>query len=165
MTPDQNTDHLITLKEWAQQCGYSHGYVVHVMPRYYPDFPAPEKTRRGSGEKGGGGGSNLYDPAKLAPFEPRGNPPVELPEEDLVKEVTLGGFAALLGVDTKNVVAIKNHRPDTLPPTVDGQRHWYPRARYRVRDLLLMWNSRPGRGRGSNKRRTPLPWQAPKDTS
>ncbi|MEU5859123.1 hypothetical protein [Nocardiopsis dassonvillei] len=162
MQPHENE--LITLKEWAQRCGYSHGYVVHVMPRYYPDFPAPERTRHGATDKGGGGGSNLYDPAKLAPFEPRGTTPVELAEEDLNKQVTLGGFAALVGVNVKSVVHIKNHRPDTLPPTIDGQRHWYPQARYYARDLLLMWNSRPGRGRGSDKRRPPLPWQAPNET-
>jgi hypothetical protein len=156
---------LITLKEWAERCGYSQGYAVHVMPRYYPGFPAPEHTRRGASERGGGGGSNLYDPAKLAPFEPRRPDSVELAEQDLVKQVTLGGFAALIGVSAKTVVHIKNHRPDTLPPTVDGQRQWYPHARYHVRDLLLMWNSRPGRGRGSDKRRPPLPWQSEADAA
>ncbi|GAB3214227.1 hypothetical protein GCM10027294_52850 [Marinactinospora endophytica] len=150
---------LITLKEWAARNGYSHSYAVHVMPRYYPDFPAPEKTRQGATEKGGGGGSNLYDPAKPGPFTPRRPDPVELPEEDLDKQVTLGDFAKLIAVNPGSVIQIKDDRPDTLPPTVDGRRQCYPRARYFARDLLIMWNSRPGRGSGSDKRRPPLPWQ------
>lgn len=160
---EEDGEGLVTLKEWAARCGYSHGCVVHVMPRHYPDFPAPERTRRGASTKGGGGGSNLYDPAKLVPFEPHGPDPVELAEQDLDKEVTLGGFAALLGVNARAVNQIKDHRPDTLPPTVDGSRSWYPRARYYARDLLVMWNSRPGKGDGSDKRRPPLPWQVAGD--
>lgn len=85
---EEDGEGLVTLKEWAARCGYSHGYVVHVMPRHYPDFPAPERTRRGASTKGGGGGSNLYHPAKLVPFEPHGPDPVELAEQDLDKEVT-----------------------------------------------------------------------------
>ncbi|MFI2225529.1 hypothetical protein [Streptomyces fradiae] len=151
----------VTLKERAAQVGYSHGYVVHVMPRYYPDFPAPERPRRGMGDKGGGGGSALYDPAKLEPYRPRRPAPVEPAGEDLDREVTLGGFARLIGVDGRSVTQIKDDRPDTLPDTVD-RRRWYPRARYHVRDLLLMWNSRPGQGSGSDRRRPPLPWTAPR---
>ncbi|QVJ03472.1 hypothetical protein KGD82_27695 (plasmid) [Nocardiopsis eucommiae] len=159
--PDHKIEDLITLKEWAARCGYSHDYVVRVMPRYYPDFPAPERARLGASARGGGGGSNLYDPAKLAPFEPHGPDPVELDEEDLDKQVTLGGFAKLIGVNTGSVTQIKDDRPDTLPFTVDGQRHWYPRAKYHARDLLLMWNNRPGAGAGSDKRRPALPWHRP----
>ncbi|MDA8368312.1 MAG: hypothetical protein M0026_00375 [Nocardiopsaceae bacterium] len=155
---EEKCKRLVTLKEWAEEFGYSHAYVVHVMPRYYPDFPEPEQRRYGSTEKGGGGGSNLYDPKKLEKFRPRRQDPVELPEEELDKEVTLGGFAALIGVPGSSVTQIKDDRPDTFPNTVDGRR-WYPRAKYYVRDLLLMWNSRPGRGRGSDKRRPELPWQ------
>ncbi|MFD3731008.1 hypothetical protein [Streptomyces sp. NPDC058632] len=147
----------VTLKEWAAQVGYSHGYVVHVMPRHYPGFPAPERARRGVSDKGGGGGSAWYDPVKLEPFRPQRADPVELREEDLDREVTLGGFARLIGVDGRSVTQIKDDRPDTLPNTVDGRR-WYPRARFHARDLLLMWNSRPGPGPGSDKRRPPLPW-------
>lgn len=147
----------VTLKEWAAAVGYSHGYVVHVMPRAYADFPAPEQPRRGVSAKGGGGGSALYDPAKLEPFRPSRPAPVELAQEDLDREVTLGGFAKLIGVDGRSVSQIKDDRPDTLPNTVDGQR-WYPRARFFARDLLLMWNSRPGPGPGSDKRRPALPW-------
>lgn len=156
MSPEDGE--LVTLKEWAQQCGYSYDYVMHSMRRHYPDFPEPERRRKGDAGKGGGTGNNLYDPAKLERFKPRGPAPVELPDEDLVKQVTLGGFAALLGVNTGTINKIKDHRPDTLPDTVDGQR-WYPRARYHVRDLLLMWNSRPGKGSGSDRRRPVLPWQ------
>ncbi|KIH99700.1 hypothetical protein LP52_05515 [Streptomonospora alba] len=158
--PETPSAGLITLKEWVGQCGYSHSYVVHVMPRYYPDFPAPERTRQGATDKGGGGGSNLYDSAKLEPFRPRRPDPVELPAEFLDEQVTLGRFARMIGVHGRSVSQIKDQRPDTVPPTVDGSRHWYPRARYFVRDLLLMWNSRPGRGQGSDKRRPRLPWQA-----
>lgn len=161
MEPDQETGDLITLKAWAEQCGYSHSYAVQVMPRYYPGFPAPEQTRRGATAKGGGGGSNLYDPAKLEPFRPRGPDPVEVAEEHLNKQVTLGGFARLIGVNDRSVTQIKDQRPDTLPPTAGGSRHWYPRARYFVRDLLLMWNSRPGHGPGSDKRRPVMPWHIP----
>lgn len=156
---DQSDGQLVTLREWARSCGYSHHYAVQVMPRYYPDFPAPERTRQGATSKGGGGGSNLYDPAKLDTFRPRGPEPVELDEEDLNKQVTLGGFARMIGATDRSLTQIKDQRPDTLPPTVDGSRHWYPRARYFARDLLLMWNSRPGHGRGSDKRRPVLPWQ------
>ncbi|RNL80725.1 hypothetical protein [Halostreptopolyspora alba] len=151
-------DGLITLEEWAAQCGYTYSYVLHAMRQHYPDFPEPEQRRRGDVGRGGGSGNNLYDPAKLERFKPRRPDPVELPEEDLVKQVTLGGFAALIGVNGRAVNQIKDQRPDTLPDTVDGQR-WYPRAKYHVRDLLLMWNSRPGKGSGSDKRRPPLPWQ------
>ncbi|MQS08812.1 hypothetical protein [Streptomyces alkaliphilus] len=155
---DGNTEkRLVSLKEWAARVGYSHGYVVHVMPRTYPDFPAPRRPRRGMSAKGGGGGSALYDPDELELFRPRRPDPVELSEEDLDREVTLGGFARLIGVDGRSVSQIKDDRPDTLPNTVDGQR-WYPRALFRARDLLLMWNSRPGQGPGSDKRRPPLPW-------
>ncbi|RCV49125.1 hypothetical protein [Marinitenerispora sediminis] len=154
---DDGTEPLVTLKEWAARHGYSHDYVVHVMPRYYEDFPAPEQPRRGVTEKGGGGGSALYNPKKLEPFRPRRPDPVELSEEDLRREVTLVGFAKLIGVDGRSVTQIKEDRPDTLPDTVDGQR-WYPRAKYRARDLLKMWNSRPGRGQGSDKRRGPRSW-------
>ncbi|WP_103529566.1 hypothetical protein [Streptomyces sp. SM12] len=148
---------LVSLKEWAAEVGYSHRHVVHVMPRHYPGFPAPERPRRGVTAKGGGGGCALYDPAGLEPFRPRRPSPVELSEEDLDREVTLGGFARLIGVDGRSVSQIKDDRPDTLPPTVDGQQ-WYPRALFHARDLLLMWNSRPGQGAGSDKRRPPLPW-------
>ncbi|QUX26385.1 MULTISPECIES: hypothetical protein [Nocardiopsis] len=151
---------LVSLKEWAAEVGYSHGYAVHVMPRAYPGFPAPERHRTGVTAKGGGGGSALYDPAKLEPFRPRRPAPVELAEEDLDRQVTLGGFAKLIGVDGRSLTQIKDDRPDTLPPTVDGRR-WYPRARFFARDLLLMWNSRPGPGPGSDKRRPPLPWTEP----
>jgi hypothetical protein len=152
---------LITLKQWAAQCGYSHDYVVRVMPRHYPDFPSPERRRVGATERGGGGGSALYDPVKLEPFRPRRPDPAELAEEDLGKQVTLGGFAVLIGVNTGSLVQIKDDRPDTLPPTVDGRSSWYPRAKYHARDLLVMWNSRPGGGPGSDKRRPPLPWNPP----
>ncbi|MBX9387401.1 hypothetical protein ACFPZ0_04695 [Streptomonospora nanhaiensis] len=162
MSAQEDGRGLVTLREWAERNGYSHAYAVHVMPRYYPDFPEPEVRRKGATEKGGGGGSNLYDPAKLERFRPRRPDPVEVAPEDLDREVTLGGFAALIGVDGKSVTQIKDDRPDSLPDTVDGRR-WYPRARYYVRDLLLMWNSRPGQGRGSDKRRVPLPWQRGED--
>lgn len=158
---NDDTVGLITLKEWAAQCGYSHDYVMRVMPRYHPGFPSPEQKRRGMSEKGGGGGSALYDPAKLEPFRPRRPDPAELAEEDLDKQVTLGGFAVLIGVNTGSLTQIKDDRPDTLPPTVDGQRSWYPRAKYYARDLLVMWNSRPGGGSGSDKRRPTLPWNLP----
>ncbi|MEY9210592.1 hypothetical protein NI17_024120 (plasmid) [Thermobifida halotolerans] len=157
--PEERTEGLITLQEWAERCGYSYNYVLNIMPRHYPDFPEPRVRRKGDVGRGGGSGNNLYDPAELEKFRPRRPDPVELPDEDLVKQVTLGGFAALIGVASKSVTQIKDDRPDTLPPTVDGQRQWYWGARYHVRDLLLMWNSRPGRGTGSDKRRPPLPWQ------
>ncbi|MFW5415604.1 hypothetical protein J0910_02970 [Nocardiopsis sp. CNT-189] len=150
---------LVTLKEWAAEVGYSHAYAVHVMPRYYPDFPRPERYRTGMSEKGGGGGSALYDPVALEAFRPRRPDPAELPAADLEREVTLVGFAKLIGVDGRSLTQIKDDRPDTLPDTVDGRR-WYPRARYRAADLLLMWNARPGPGRGSDKRRAELPWWA-----
>lgn len=149
----------MTLKQWAADAGYSHAYAVRVMPRYYPGFPEPECYRAGMSEKGGGGGSALYDPEKLEPFRPRRADPVELPPADLEREVTLGGFARLIGVDGRSLTQIKDDRPDTLPDTADGQR-WYPRACYRAGDLLLMWNARPGPGRGSDKRRAELPWWA-----
>ncbi|MFF8383948.1 hypothetical protein ACF053_09925 [Streptomyces kanasensis] len=60
-------------------------------------------------------------------------------------------------MDGRSVTQIKDDRPDTLPNTVDGRR-WCPRARFHARDLPLMWNSRPGRGSSSDKRRPPLPW-------
>jgi hypothetical protein len=143
---------LVTLREWAARHGFSYDYVMMRMRQYYQDFPAPEPglTRSVPRRQGGTAEAALYDAAKLAPFEPRRPAPVELPDRDPGLEVTLGAFADLIGVNRKTVSQYTAKTPDDLPDTVDGARP-YPRAKYRLGDLLLWWNGRPGSRLGHRK--------------
>ncbi|GHC78584.1 hypothetical protein GCM10007079_16000 [Nocardiopsis terrae] len=168
--PDHDSDSEVTLTGFARVLGVSAHLITQTRdkdPSLLPD-PLPPPTRptrgrpthryrlgdlltwwnnrppitRGSVQVG------LYDPVKLAPFEPRRNKPVELSGHDPNSEVTLGRFATLIGLNRSTVSQYKRKTPDALPDTVEGYRHDrlppYTRAKFRLGDLLNWWNSRPG---------------------
>lgn len=168
--PDHDPDTEITLTGFARVLGVSAHLITQtrdkdpsLLPPPLPNPPRPTRGRpthryrlgdlltwwnnrppitRGSVQVG------LYDPAKLAPFEPRRNKPVELPGHDPRAEVTLGRFAALIGLNRSTVSQYKRKTPDALPDTIEGYRPNrlppHTRAKFYLSDLLAWWNNRPG---------------------
>lgn len=95
----------------------------------------------------------VYDPDQLAPFAPGppSLPPLESLGVDPGKEVSLTGFATILGEDHGTVTQYRTRYPHTMPPTADGRRvqdlEPWEHAPFRFGDLYRWWGSRPGRGR------------------
>ncbi|QKW32469.1 hypothetical protein HUT17_04880 (plasmid) [Nocardiopsis flavescens] len=191
--PNHDPDQPLTLNAFARIIGASTHLITQtrdknpdLLPTPLPPPTAPARGRpahhyrlgdlltwwnnrppitRGSVQVG------LYDPADLAPYEPRRNEPVDLPGHDPDSEVTLGRFAALIGVNRSTVSQYKRKTPDALPDTTDGHRPdrlpAHTRATFRLGDLLAWWNNRPGSVAGYRTRTggTASPRYAPDPTS
>lgn len=121
---DTDAPELLTLKEWAQRCGYSYGHASALSRQEGFPQPVPDRYRE--------------EPKRRArTFLP--------PEADLERAVTLDEFADLIDASAKHVRRVATTHPEPLPSLADPAERtaWPTQGHRRVRELLTWWNARP----------------------
>lgn len=130
---EPDTDHLITLAQWAERHGFSESYVLRQLPYINPDFPEPETTRT------------------LRRYQ-RPDPIDDPPDHDPETPTTLTGFARIIGVSAHLVAQTRDKDPGLLPtplPVTGRSTRGRLAHHYRLADLVHWWNNRPPITRGS----------------